>query len=417
METTDCCIVGGGPAGAVLALLLARSGVAVTLLEGHADFNREFRGDTIHPSTLELLEQLGLVERLLEIPHTRAESISLRTPSGRQTYLDFSTLATRYPYALRLPQSRFLEFLTAEAAKQPGFRLVMSARVEELIQSDGTVRGVRYRDPDGIHEVHAQLVIGADGRFSKVRELAELRRTSSAQPIDILWFRLPSAPSDAPSDSGLYVGHGQYTFVRHRGDHWQIAYMLPKGGYQRLRAAGIEIARHAVTELVPWLADRTELLRDWRDTSLLSIESSRVQRWYRPGVLVIGDAAHIMSPVAGVGINLAVQDAVVAANVLGHRLETHRVRVQDLASVQRRREVPTRAIQLLQDLFLTYLLSLGADGITARILTARGVEQASFLKQLRTRLFAFGGLRPERLGRNVTRAHHQGRAGMLLGRA
>jgi 2-polyprenyl-6-methoxyphenol hydroxylase-like FAD-dependent oxidoreductase len=396
METTNCCIVGGGPAGAVLALLLARAGVATTLLEAHADFDREFRGDTIHPSTLELMDQLGLLERLLEIPHTRAETVTLRAPRGPECYLDFRRLASRYPYALRLPQSRFLELLTTEAAGHPNFQLVMGARVEELIESNGAIQGVRYRDRDGRHELSAQLVVGADGRFSKVRELAGLTRTPSAQPIDILWFRLPAAPADSPANGGLYVGNGQYTFVRNRGDYWQIAYMLPKGNYQRLRTLGLGAARSSIDNLVPWLADRTGLLQEWSQTSLLSIESSRVRRWYRDGLLVIGDAAHVMSPVAGVGINLAIQDAVVAANVLGPRLSKGGVRQPDLATVQRRREWSTRAIQVLQDLFLEYALNCGARRATPRMRAVRLFEHLPLLHRVRTRLFAFGGLWPQR---------------------
>jgi 2-polyprenyl-6-methoxyphenol hydroxylase-like FAD-dependent oxidoreductase len=230
-----------------------------------------------------------------------------------------------------------------------------------------------------------------------VRELAGLARTRSAQPIDILWFRLPTSPADSPSDSGLYVGNGHYTFVRNRGDYWQIAYMLPKGSYQRLCIAGLPVARRSIDDLVPWLADRTGLLQDWSQTSLLSVESSRVCRWYRDGLLVIGDAAHVISPVAGVGINMAIQDAVVAANVLGSRLRKCGVRRQDLAAVQRRREWSTRAIQALQDLFLEYALSCGARLTTPRMLAVWLVEHLPLLKRIRTRLFAFGGFWPERV--------------------
>ncbi|HLZ23710.1 MAG TPA: FAD-dependent oxidoreductase [Ktedonobacterales bacterium] len=393
---TDCCIVGSGPAGAVLALLLARQGVGVTLLEAHGDFNRQFRGDTIHPSTLELMEQLGLRDGLLRIPHTRHETLTLRTPRGVRPYLDFRGLHTAYPYVLRLPQPRFLEFVTAEASRYPGFRLVMSARVEALLEDDGPIRGVGYRGPGGWHKMRANLVVGADGRFSRVRELARLPSTKAAQPIDILWFQLPSRPGDPVTDGGLHVGAGGINFIRNRGQFWQIACLLPKGAYQRVRAAGLEAVRGAVAATIPWLDDRTSLLTSWSQTSLLVVESSRALQWHRPGLLLIGDAAHVMSPVGGVGINLAIQDAVAASNLLGSRLRQGTVRSPDLGAVQRRREWPTRLIQALQDLFLQHVLG---DRVAAssQAWVGRAAEQVPFLRAVRTRLFAFGGFWPERV--------------------
>ena len=244
------------------------------------------------------------------------------------------------------------------------------------------------------------LTVGADGRFSRVRELAGLKSTRSAYPIDLLWFRLPTAPLDSDRDGGLYIGDTGAAYLRNRGQEWEIGYWLPKGGYQRLRSAGIQELRAAVDRLLPWLADRTPHLSDWRQTSLLSVESRRVRRWYRPGLLLIGDAAHVMSPVGGVGINLAIQDAIVAANVLGPRLGAGRLRVQDLAAVQRRREASTRLVQVLQDLAFQTMLGSTAD---RRLRLVAGlVERMTTTRDLRARIFAFGGLWPERVAAGPT---------------
>jgi 2-polyprenyl-6-methoxyphenol hydroxylase-like FAD-dependent oxidoreductase len=361
-EDTTCCIVGGGPAGAMLALLLARQGVAVMLLEGHADFSREFRGDGIVPSTLGVLEQLGLFDRVLELPHTRHQTIAIRTAGGSIPFVEFGRVRTRHPYFLRIPQARLLQLLVSVAGEYPSFHLTMGARVEELIEERGMIVGVRYRDQDGWHAVRAALTVGADGRFSRVRELAGLASTRSAYPIDFLWFRLPTSPLDRDRDGGFYVGDAGRAYLRNRGQEWEIGYWLPKGDYQRLRGAGIEELRAAVDRLLPWLADRTPALKDWHQTSLLSVESRRVCRWYRPGLLLIGDAAHVMSPVGGVGINLAIQDAIATANLLGPRLQARTLRVRDLAAVQRRREWATRLVQALQDLGLQTLLKSTVDG-------------------------------------------------------
>jgi 2-polyprenyl-6-methoxyphenol hydroxylase-like FAD-dependent oxidoreductase len=392
-ESTQCCIVGSGPGGAVLALLLARRGIAVRLLESHSDFNREFRGDTIHPSTLDLMRQLSLLDSLLEIPHTRVQTVALNCRTRSITYLDFRRLQSPYPYVLGMSQPRVLEFLTDQASRYPNFRLQMGARVEQLIEESGCVTGVRYRCGSGLHELRANLVVGADGRFSRVRELGRLPRTTSAQPIDLLWFRLPRVATD-PNEGGLFVRGNRFAFIRNRGEAWQVAYMLPKGDYQRLRAAGLQAVRCFVAEVVPWLHDRASLLEDWRQTSFLSVESSRVRRWCRPGLLLIGDAAHVMSPVGGVGINLAIQDAVATANLVGPHLRNGSPGIDQLATVQRRRELPTRLIQLFQDLLLQYILS--CDGrVSTRQVPGRLVEHVPALRALRTRLFAFGGFGPE----------------------
>jgi 2-polyprenyl-6-methoxyphenol hydroxylase-like FAD-dependent oxidoreductase len=349
VEQTTCCIVGSGPAGAVLALLLARQGIRVTLLEAHMDFDREFRGDTIHPSTLSILDQMGLAERLLQIPHTRLSQLGIQTAdgSGMAIFADLTRLRTRYPYIALIPQAKFLEFITAEAQRYPEFRLVMGAQVDELIEEDGKVRGVRYRAHDGWYEVRSVLTVGADGRFSRMRKLAGFEPIKTSPPMDVLWFRLSRKPDDPDRTFGRILSH---LIVIHlnRGDYWQLAYVIPKGHYQEVRAAGLEHFRQSIVEVWPELADRMQELQDWKQISVLSVESSRLPRWYRPGLLLIGDAAHVMSPVGGVGINYAIQDAVVAANVLSRKLMYGIVQLQDLATIQRLREWPTRLIQAYQ---------------------------------------------------------------------
>jgi 2-polyprenyl-6-methoxyphenol hydroxylase-like FAD-dependent oxidoreductase len=353
---TQCCIVGGGPGGTVLALLLARSGIAVRLLEAHHDFEREFRGDTIHPSVMEIMDQLGLADRLLELRHTKIPRLTLQTASGPITPVDFSRLKTRFPYITMLPQSEFLQFITAEAQRYHSFQLVMGARVEELIAESDVVRGVRYREGNDWHEVRAHLIVGADGRFSRLRRLAGLEPITTSPPMDVLWFKLPRSADD-PEEAFGRTMKGQMLVCINRFDYWQIGYVIPKGNYGQLHASGIEALRQAIAELAPEFADRVSHLHDWKQVSLLSVASDRLPRWYKPGLLLIGDAAHIMSPVAGVGINYAIQDAVVAANLLTEPLKAGQVRLSDLRAVQRRREWPTRFMQAIQTVIQKRILA------------------------------------------------------------
>jgi 2-polyprenyl-6-methoxyphenol hydroxylase-like FAD-dependent oxidoreductase len=346
VHRTTCCIVGAGPAGAVLALLLARQGIPVLLLEAHADFEREFRGDTVHPSTLEILAELGLAERLLELPHRKIRQAQLT--SDPPLTISFEGLPTRFPFVAMMPQARFLEFITAEAARYPSYRLLMGATVRELIEEDGIVRGVRFQAQDGWHAVRALLTVGADGRFSRLRHLSGLPAMTSSPPMDVLWFRLSRRPGD-PEGAVAKLGGGHLLVMFDRGDVWQVAYLVPKGGYRQVHAAGLPALRQTLVDLIPWLAGRVETdLTDWKQTFLLSVESDRLVRWYRPGLLLIGDAAHTMSPVGGVGINYAIQDAVAAANLLSDGLLAGRLSLRQLAAVQRRRELPTRVIQAVQ---------------------------------------------------------------------
>lgn len=343
---TTCCIVGGGPAGAFLALLLARQGIPVMLLESHKNFERDFRGDTIHPAILEIIDELGLADRLLQLPHTKAYYVQFHTSIGPIRFDDFRSLKTPYPYVMKLPQETFLEFLVSEAKQYSNFQLVMGARVEQLIEENGVIQGVRYRKGDDIVEVRATLTVGADGRFSWVRRLAGMVPIAVSPPLDFLWFHLPRHEGDPRAEAvELYFGLGLFLVLLDRGTKWQVGCAIGKGTYRQVREAGIEALQQAIVSCIPWMENRVEYLKSWKEISLLSIESSRLKRWYRPGLLLIGDAAHVMSPIGSVGINLAIQDAVAAASKLSVPLQYNRLQVADLAAVQRHREWRTRLVQ------------------------------------------------------------------------
>lgn len=391
VQQADCCIVGAGPAGAILGLLLARRGISVLLLESHGDFEREFRGDTIHPSVMEIMEELGLAERLLELRHTKIHRLTVETDEGPLTIADFSRLKTAYPFITILPQAHFLELVAAEARRFPHFRLVMGANARELLEEDGTIRGVRYRGADGWYEARALLTVGADGRFSRIRHVAGLEPIATSPPMDVLWFRLPRRLEDPEGAIGVFR-RGHILVLLDRSDHWQVGYVFPKGGYQQLRAAGIEALRRSIADLVPQVADRVEHLKEWTQVSLLSVESNCLRTWYRPGLLLIGDAAHVMSPVGGVGINYAIQDAVVAANVLGGPLQTGQLRLRDLAAVQRQREWPTRIIQAFQTLIQRRVVSGALDSTKPFKLpiVLRVILRLPILRKLPGRLIGLG---------------------------
>ena len=388
---TACCIVGGGPAGAVLALILARQKIPVVLLEAHEDFERDFRGDTIHPSVLEILDELGLAEQLHAFRHSKIRTAAFQTPAGALTVLNFGRLKTRFPYIMIIPQARFLEFITTEARRYPNFQLRMGARVEELIEEGGTVRGVRYEDDAGVHEVRAQLTVAADGRSSRVRHLTGMEPVKSSPPMDVLWFRLPRKPEDPEGVVGRFSG-GHGVAMLDRLDEWQVAYIILKGSFKEVRAAGLDALRQSIALIVPEFADRVGHLTEWKQVAMLSVESSRLKVWHKPGLLLIGDAAHVMSPVGGVGINYAIQDAVVAANILTEPLSEGRVELRHLREVQRQREWPTRFIQAVQSFVQRQLIgnALRSNQQLQIPLVARLLLRTPFIRDLPARIIAFG---------------------------
>jgi 2-polyprenyl-6-methoxyphenol hydroxylase-like FAD-dependent oxidoreductase len=394
-EKTDCCIVGGGPAGLMLALLLARWGVRVTLLEAHKDFDREFRGNTINPSAMEILSHLGLVDKALKLRHAKVRRFTVQAGERRETFADFSRLKSPYPFVLMLPQACFLEFLAAEATRYPNFRLVMGTRVKELIQEDGVVRGVRWRDSeeDLTHEVRARLTVGTDGRFSRLRKLAGLEAADGSPPMDVFWFNLPREERDPEGAGAVFrCGQGRLLVFMDHFEFWQVGYIIPKGHYARLKEAGLPALRRSVAALAPEFADRLSALGEWGEGSLLSVGSDRLRRWHRPGLLLLGDAAHVVSPVGGIGINLAIQDAVVAANVLAKPLSNGRLSWRHLRSVQRRREAPTRLVQAVQDLAQRWVVAgvLGSEEAYRLPLLLRLLLRAPVLRDLPARLIAYG---------------------------
>jgi 2-polyprenyl-6-methoxyphenol hydroxylase-like FAD-dependent oxidoreductase len=348
---TRCCIAGGGPAGMMLGLLLARAGVDVIVLEKHGDFLRDFRGDTVHPSTLEVVHELGLLQEFLQRPHDKARELRISIAGQELAVADFSHLKTQCNFIALMPQWDFLDFLRDHAVNYPGFHLMQKAEVIGLLEEQGAVTGVHVNTVDGPVNVHADLVIGADGRHSTVRKASGLTVRDLGAPIDVLWMRLPTAAGD-PTNTGARLGTGQFFVMLHRGTYWQCAYVISKGGIDAIHARGLESFQAELTQIAPMLADRVGLLKSWDDIKLLSVTVDRLERWWKPGLLCIGDAAHAMSPIGGVGINLAIQDAVATANILSNSLANPHVDAKALtpllAQVQSRRLFPARVTQAAQ---------------------------------------------------------------------
>jgi 2-polyprenyl-6-methoxyphenol hydroxylase-like FAD-dependent oxidoreductase len=345
--STRCCIAGGGPAGVMLGFLLARAGIDVVVLEKHADFFRDFRGDTIHPSTLELMHELGLLDAFLAIPHQEVRQFYVQLGESTLHVADMAHLPTFCKFLAFMPQWDFLKFLADNGRRYPGFHLMMETTATGLIVEDGIVRGVRAETKDGALDVRADLTVGTDGRTSTVRAAAEMTVDDIGAPMDVLWMRVSRLPADPGQVLGR-INYGKMMIMLDRGDYWQCAYVIRKGAFEAMQLAGIEAFRSDIASLVPWLGDRLGALHDWSDVKLLTVRVDRLEQWYRPGLLCIGDAAHAMSPIGGVGINLAVQDAVAAANILFPAFTRGVPTVKDLRRVQQRRLFPMKVVQAFQ---------------------------------------------------------------------
>jgi len=392
---TTCSIAGCGPAGAVLGFLLARAGIDVVVLEKHNDFLRDFRGDTIHPSTLELLDQLGLVDEFLKLPHSKVSAVQVQTTSGQALRISLERVPSKFPFIAFMPQWDFLEFMTTHARRFPSFTLLRNAEVIDLLHQDGRVSGVRYRDESGEHDLAATLTVGADGRTARTREAANLPRLETSPPIDVFWFRLPRRADEVAAVFGR-IGAGVLLVMLDRNDYWQVAFVIPKGGGEAIRSRGLDAFRRDVVAAAPELADRVEQIRSWDDVKLLTVRVDRLTQWYKPGYLAIGDAAHAMSPVGGVGINLAIQDAVAAANVLWKPLSDGSVAVDHLAEVQRRRERAVRIIQAMQTFVQTRLLApaLRAQRAPSIPWIVRVILSIPVVRDIPPRMIALGIDRP-----------------------
>lgn len=363
METTTCAIIGGGPAGMVLGLLVARAGVQVTLMEKHGDFLRDFRGDTVHPTTMRLLDELGLWEPFAALPFTEVRTAKLESNGRSVTYVDFERLRQPHPFVAMVPQWDLLNLLADAAQKEPSFTLRMNTEVTDLVRDGGRVAGVRYQGPDGPGELRAELTVACDGRWSIARQAAGLTAREFPVQFDVWWFRLPHT-EDTEYSFLPRLGPGKGLAVIPRKDYFQIAYLGPKGTDAELRARGIDAFRRDVESLLPDMPESVAALRSMDEVKHLDVHVNRLRRWHTEGLLCIGDAAHAMSPLGGVGINLAIQDAVAAATILAQPLQQHRVRGRDLAAVRRRRVVPTVVTQLVQQVLHRMLLGpllRGAD--------------------------------------------------------
>jgi 2-polyprenyl-6-methoxyphenol hydroxylase-like FAD-dependent oxidoreductase len=398
----DCCIAGGGPAGMMLGLLLAGQGVEVMVLEKHGDFLRDFRGDTVHPSTLRLLDELGLADEFLELPHQEVTQLGVTTDDGTYVLADFGRLPGTFRFLVFVPQWDFLDFLADRARHYPNFHLRMDAEAVGLLRRDGRVTGVRYRTPgDGEQEVRARLTVAADGRNSALRADAGLRLREFGAPMDVLWFRLSKPPDGSgPSFGGAgRITRGRMLVRLDRGDYWQCAYLVPKGGYAALKTAGLESFRADLARLLPEGAV-LGALRSWDDVRVLSVRVNRLTRWHQPGLLFIGDAAHAMSPIGGVGINLAVQDAAAAARLLAGPLRDGLVPPRRLGRVRRRRLLPTVVTQLVQRQIQTRVLSriLAGDRPIGTPRVVRFLHRHPVVQGLPARAIGLGVL-PEHVSR------------------
>ena len=394
--STHCCIVGGGPCGLMLCFLLARAGIDIVVLEKHEDFLRDFRGDTIHPSTMEVMFELGLLHEFLKLPHQKEDIIVERFGSRNYALADFRHLPTRAKFLALMPQWSFLNFLAEQGKNYPSFHLRMRTQAAELTEEEGRVTGVRADGPDGRIEIRTDLTVGCDGRHSTVRVCSGLTVEELGAPMDALWFWLPKHAND-PVKTTSSLEAGRSIVLMNRGDYWQCALMILKGSIDETRRAGLPALRAEIAQLVPAFADRVDVLADWDQIKLLTVAVNRLERWYRPGLLCIGDAAHAMSPLLGVGLGLAVQDAVAAANILWRPLATGTLREADLERVQKRREFPTRltqGIQMRMHKSIDRALQQADDRALEAPISVRLLAALPLLRRLPARLVGMG-VRPE----------------------
>jgi 2-polyprenyl-6-methoxyphenol hydroxylase-like FAD-dependent oxidoreductase len=396
---TRCCIAGGGPAGIMLGYLLARAGVAVEMLEKHDDFLRDFRGDTIHPSTLTVLDDLGLLEDFLRLPHQEIAELTGEVYGQAVTIADFRHVPAARPFLVLVPQWDFLAFLAERGRALPGFSLRMGAQAQGVIEEDGRVVGVTVQDRGGSYAIRADLVVAADGRHTTLCPGAGLASVDTGAPIDVLWFRLPRDARRDPARTGGTIVPGAMLVTLNRDSYWQCAYVIPKGALQALQAQGLEAFRQRVAAIAPFLADDVARLASWDAVKLLNVQINHLPQWWRDGFLAIGDAAHAMSPVGGVGINLAIQDAVAAANLLARPLREGTLRTRDLQAVQKRRAWPARITQkaqvAIQEEVLSPLLAR-SEAPAHPPLAVTLLQRLPLLRRLPARLVGIG-VRPERV--------------------
>jgi 2-polyprenyl-6-methoxyphenol hydroxylase-like FAD-dependent oxidoreductase len=382
---TRCVIAGGGPAGMMLGYLLARAGVDVVVLEKYKDFFRDFRGDTIHPSTMQVLRELGLLEEFLKIKHQEFPRLHAVIDGEEFLVADFSHLDVACPFIALVPQWDFLNFIAGKAKAYQNFRLLMETEAIDLIEENGRVAGVRTKTD----EIRAELVVGADGRHSTIRERSGLAVQDFGAPMDVLWFRISAKPDDPAQTLGR-IQNGKMLITLGRGDYWQCAYLIPKGRFDEIRARGLNAFHRDVLEVAPFFGDRVREVADWDAVMLLSVRVDRLRQWSKEGLLCIGDAAHAMSPIGGVGINLAIQDAVAAANILAPRFQQGSVRMEDLEAVQKRREPPTRKTQALQVFLQNHFVSRVLENRVPRVIKL--LRRLPLISRLPARFIGLGFL-------------------------